>query len=278
MKKQFAIFVFGCTACGTVLAAGIDWWNHDTICQINDTRCYTGTTAGVDFSFETGWDISGNCRGKKYICANALNPIGTGAVAMERADILRGVGISSDFDTNVYVTGEDCYGARKTKQNGTMASVNGEYVPVWCNGVLSDPADEALANGEIPTTTTPTCEDLAARNYVATLNGNCYGKQYDANKYAIDCTDGTPTIIVLNGAQYNPAVSGVTTQAMAETRFTAMYTSATTQRAIHFPKQLNNFTITTKNGRKRARTKRNPLRLIRILGISGTRLLLVHSP
>lgn len=239
MKKQFAILVFGCTTCGTAFCAGLDWWNHDTICQINDSRCYASTTAGIDFSLETGWDISGNCRGKKYICGTALSPAGANAVAMERNDILRNVGISSDFDTGVYVSAENCYGARKTRQNGAMALIDGEYVPVWCSGVLGETTNtetESVANGEIATTATPTCTDLAEMNYVATLNGNCYGKKYDPNKYAIDCDNGTPVIIVLNGAQYDPTGHGAMTHAMAGTRFAAMQASATTQRTIHFQK------------------------------------------
>ena len=235
MKKQFAIFLIGCNACGAAFGVTVDWWNHDTICQVNDTRCYASTTAGVDFSFETGWDLTGNCRGKKYICAAALSNGGSDAVAMGRYDILAGTGINSDFDTDTYVSAENCYGARKTIKNGSMASVNGEYVQVWCNGILSNPTD-TVANGEITTSAAPTCSELADMNYVATLNGNCYGKRYDPNKYAIDCNGETPTIIVLNGAQYNPNGQGSVTSSMASTRFSAMQTTAATQRAIYFPK------------------------------------------
>ena len=235
MKKQFAILFIGCTAYGAAFGATTDfWWMHDTICTINDALCYTRNTPGIDTDSDTSWDTTGNCRGRKIICAAALSSGGTDAIAMSRDDIARGNGISSDFDTNVYVAAEDCYGARKTSQNGAMVLINGEYVRVWCNGILSNPT-ETVANGEIGPA--PTCRELAEMNYVATLNGNCYGKRYDPSKYSIDCDGENPVIIVLNGAQYNPDINNFITPFVLNARFGAMQTSAATQRSIHFPKQ-----------------------------------------
>lgn len=240
MKRQFAILLVGCTACGTAFGAAFDWWLYESmygsICQADNTRCYAQNTPGIDFTSDDSWDTSGNCRGKKYICTDALTGGGTEPVAMERADILRGVGISSDFDTDVYVSAENCYGARKTSQNGAMVLMNGQYAKVWCDGILSNPTNDELANGEISAGTEPSCAELAADNYVATLNGNCYGKRYDPSKYAIDCDGNTPVIIVLNGAQYTQGIDNYITPFVVNARFSAMQTSASTQRSIHFPK------------------------------------------
>ena len=229
MKKQFAILFIGCTTCGTAFGATLDWWLRPTICTISDAMCYAKNTRGVDDE----WDETGNCRGRKFICAAALTGNSSDSVAMERDDIIHGTGINSDFDTGVYVAAEDCYGARKTSQNGAMVMMNGEYVRVWCSGILSNPT-ETVANGEIGPA--PTCRELADMNYVATLSGNCYGKRYDPSKYSIDCDGENPVIIVLNGAQYNPDVNNFITPFVINARFGAMQTSAATQRSIHFPK------------------------------------------
>ena len=229
MKKQFAILFVGCTACGTAFGATLDWWNRPTICTISDSLCYAKNTRGVD----NEWDVSGSCRGRKFICAAALSGNASEPIAMNRDKIISGNGINSDFDTSVYVATEDCYGARKTSQNGALVMMNGEYVRVWCNGILSNPT-ETVANGEIGPA--PTCRELADMNYVATLNGNCYGKRYDPSKYSIDCDGENPVIIVLNGAQYNPDINNFITPFVINARFGAMQTSAATQRSIHFPK------------------------------------------
>ncbi len=240
MKRQFAILLFGCTTCGTAFGVTLDWWIRDTICQINDTHCYPTTTMGIDFDSEDSWDYSGNCRGKKYICPDALTDNSTDRVAMERAAIAHRDGINSDFDTEVYVASEQCYGARKTSQNGAMVLVNGEYKRVWCMGVLGSDYDGddilRLTNGDVVKNgAEPTCSYLADMNYVATLDGNCYGKYYDPSRYSIDCDGQTPVIVVLNGAQYTPNVDNYITPLIANTRFSAMQTSAAAQRAIHFP-------------------------------------------
>lgn len=229
-KFSIVVFALMCTAA----FGATDWWNHDTICTIDETRCYASSTPGLDTSFETGWDISGGCRGKKYICPDALNASVTEPVTMERADIINGTGIISDFDTNVYVSGNNCYGARKSKNGGAMALQNGNYVRVWCNGILSNPIAE-LANGEISSDPQPTCAALAADGFAAVLNGKCYGKYYNPDKYAINCNGETPTLVILNGANYNPNGRGMG-QSDADSIFKDMVATSTNQRNSHFGK------------------------------------------
>ena len=85
-----------CLMCGTAFGA-TNWWDQATICTVDETRCYNANTLGVDFSFETGWDVSGGCRGKKYICGNALTAGGDEPVAMERSDIQAYNGINNKW-------------------------------------------------------------------------------------------------------------------------------------------------------------------------------------
>ena len=232
MNKIISIFTL-CMVSST--AFGItDWWNRDTICTIDETRCYNASTAGVDFSFDTGWDISGGCRGKKYICANALTTGATERTAMERADINSSNNINPDFDTTAYVSGEDCYGARKSKNGGAMVMLNGNYVRVWCPGILSSPTEE-LTYGEITNGAQPTCSNLAADNYAAILNGKCYGKYYSPDNYAIDCNGDVPMLVLLNGANYNPGGRGMG-QSDANALFGSMVTTSAGQRGIYFNK------------------------------------------
>lgn len=232
-KKIISIIVFGMVCTGAFGAT--DWWNHPTICTIDETRCYGATTPGLDDSLETGWDVSGGCRGKKYICTNALTIDATEPVAMERADITSGNKVISDFDTTVYVSGDNCYGARRSRNGGTMVSVNGNYVRVWCNGVLSNP-DEQLTFGEITVGNQPTCSELAADGYAPILNGKCYGKYYNPNSYAITCDGETPKLTILNGAtDYNPNGNGVT-ESDATAIFKSMVSTSTNRRNIYFNK------------------------------------------
>lgn len=234
MRLQIvSVILFG--ALSNAAMGAVDWWNMDTVCQIDNTPCYSGVSAGIDSSLETGWDVSSACRGKKYICADALTSSDE-AIAMERLDIVRGTGINSDFDTNVFVSGENCYGARKTRDGGTFAMVNGQYTRVWCNGVLSNPTGQ-LSNGEITTGAEPTCKQLANDGYAAVLNGKCYGKEYDLEKYAIECDGETPNLVILNGADYNSNGRSSVTVSSVNAVFNTMAKSAATQRTKYF---LNN--------------------------------------
>lgn len=226
-KKIISLIMFG-IICSPAFGA-IDWWNFDDefVCQVDNTPCYSGLTQGVDDE----WDVAASCRGRKYICADAFNTNTPSAVAINMSEITNNV--NSDFDVTVYVAGENCYGTRKTTDNGRMASVNGRYVKVWCNGVLVSPT-ETLSNGEITTGPEPTCKQLATDGFAAIANGGCYGKYYNPANYAIECDGENPTLIVLNGAEYNPNGSNTVTASVANSRFSTMQTSAATQRAKHF--------------------------------------------
>ena len=230
MKLQVALCL--CVISGTAFGSVFDWWTMDTICQIDNTECYAGLSAGLDSSEETGWDEASSCRGKKYICADALTD-GNDRITKTKSDIERGIGIDPDFDTNVYVASDDCYGARRTRDGGTSVLVNGRYAKVWCNGVLSNPT-EFLPNGEITSGVQPTCSSLAYDGYVAVLNGRCYGKYYNPENYTIECDGETPTLIVLNGANYMPGRQATMTVSAANTLFGKMTTSANLHRTAHF--------------------------------------------
>ena len=166
MNKKIISWILFVIVCSPALGA-FDWWNLDDefVCQIDNTPCYFGVTQGVDDE----WDVTGSCRGRKYVCGDALKEnTSSSAIAVNKTEINNSV--SSDFDVTVYVAGENCYGTRKTTDNGRMASVNGRYVKVWCNGVLNSPTD-TLSNGEFTTGAEPTCKQLANDGFAGIANG-----------------------------------------------------------------------------------------------------------
>ena len=145
-----------------------------------------------------------------------------------------GTNINKDFDTNIL--NGDCFGVRKTIDNGAMASVNGEYVRVWCNGILDNP-DEYLPNGEITYGAQPTCNELAEYGYVATIDNKCYGKYYDMSKYYIECNgnDILPSrIIITNNADYTMASNAPDDESAADKLFDKMQSVSESQREIYF--------------------------------------------
>lgn len=202
MKKIFAAFLFSslCTGImsdGALAASVIPWWLQPTVCKPNTTNCYQSMGGGFDAGL---WDTTSNCRGLKLICPEATTAADNDPVPMNKLAISAGTGINSDFDTDLQ--NGDCFGTRRTTANGSMASVNGKFVNVWCNGVL-DYADETLPSGEITLGPQPICKDLAPNGFIAILNQKCYGKFYDPGTYYIEC-EGNNTLpnrlIVLNGA------------------------------------------------------------------------------
>lgn len=228
MKKLFLISTISLIATNT--AHAIPWWEQETVCRISPTDCYMAMGAGFDAEM---WDASSNCWGMKIICGDALNPRSTSNKTIDRASILRGTGISSDFDINLMSQYDDCFGRRKTIDNDTMASVNNKYVKVWCPGILSNPSEE-LDNGEITFGTEPSCSTLARNGIVGILNNKCYGKYYDTNKYYIDCGDAPlPRLIVLNGADYTSASNGITDKKAANEKFNLMAENAASMRKKH---------------------------------------------
>lgn len=232
MKRIFALsftMIIGATC-----ANAVEWWLQPTICRVDTTRCY-GTLSGAGFDDEM-WDAGGSCWGMKYICPEATTTGDRNAVLMGRQEIVSGIGINQDFDVTVLNTDGDCFGTRRTSANGTKASVNGKMVNVYCAGVLADP-DEIVANGEITySATKPTCRELAADGYAATLNGKCYGKYYNPTQYYIDCgSDLLPTqLIVLNGADIDGAHGAGIDKAAAENLFNKMYSKSQSQKKKYF--------------------------------------------
>lgn len=209
------------------------WWEQPTVCKLNPSDCYSGMGAGFDSEM---WDATAGCWGMKYICSNALTQPGAKAVLMGREEIKRGNGIKVDFDTDLLSSDDECFGRRKTTNDGTMASVNGQYVNVWCNGILNNPT-ETLENGEITYGPQPTCSILAQDGYVGVENGRCYGKYFDPGKYIIECGSALlpKRLIVLNGADYN-APTNVKTESDAERLFNTMYSNSKTQKSKYFKK------------------------------------------
>ncbi|MBR6685247.1 MAG: hypothetical protein IKL37_03185 [Alphaproteobacteria bacterium] len=233
--KKFILF-FGTFLISFNCAHGATpWWEQPTVCRLNPSDCYRGMGAGFEPEM---WDDDAKCWGMKIICADAMKPSTDKNTPMGRKDIASGKNIVSDFDVNLLSATNECFGRRKTAENGTIASVNGTYVNVWCPGILDNP-DEVLDNGEITYGTQPTCKQLAEYGYVAVENGRCYGKYFDTSKYFLDCgTKLTPDyIIVLNGADYqNPSATAPTTQSAADTKFDTMYTVSKSQKSKYFKK------------------------------------------
>ena len=214
--------------------AATPWWERDTICQLSPSRCYNNMGVGYFYDTEkpASWDITSNCWGKKYICVEALkNSSATEPVPMGRAEIADTSRVSSDFDTNEL--NGDCFGVRKTSSGGATASVSGNFVKVWCSGILDNPT-ETLENGEITSGAQTTCAALAANGYVGIQNGKCYGKYYKQSEYFIQCSGETPTLIILNGADPDGATDNIRTKSDADARFNTMYQNAHAQYQIHF--------------------------------------------
>ncbi len=232
MKKIITTSIICLSLFPAAFGASIPWWEQPTVCKLDPTDCYATMGAGYDSEL---WDSGTGCWGMKMICPEALLTDEYVPVAMGREEISKGTNINKDFDTNVL--NGDCFGVRKTTGNGAMASVNGEYVRVWCNGIL-DNVDEYLENGEITYGAQPTCDKLSEYGYVATVNGKCYGKYYDPSKYYIECSgsDITPSrIIVLNGADYTNSSSNAPADESAASKiFDSMESISEAQRKVYF--------------------------------------------
>lgn len=236
MKKIFIASLISINAAVTAHAA-IPWWQQPTICRLDPTNCYPSMGSGFDTEL---WDADSNCWGMKLICPDAvtsgtLSSYSSDAYPMGKQEIASGDRINRDFDTNVL--NGDCFGARKTMANGSMASVNGKFVNVWCNGILDNP-DEILPSGEITFGAQPTCNALSQNGYVASLNGRCYGKYYDMAEYFIEC-DGTSLLpsrlIILNGADYNSGITGAPSDKnAADVIFDKMYSTSKAQHAKYY--------------------------------------------
>ena len=233
MKKIFAVFTLF-TICGTSsYAATLPWWLQPTVCRLDPTDCYTTMGAGYDDEL---WDSASECWGMKLICPDALIAYADEPTPIQKRDTTSSKVIDSDFDINMLSVSGDCFGRRKTIEDGTMISVNGKYVNVWCMGIL-DNADETTANGEFTYGAQPTCSKLARDGYVAVKNNRCFGKYFDTNKYYIECgSELLPDrIIVLNGADYTaPMGNAPKTKSDADKKFDTMYTISQKQKEKYF--------------------------------------------
>ena len=222
----------------TDVAVSAPWWEQLTVCRMDTTQCYTGMGAGFDAEM---WDASGNnekgCWGMKYICAEALQQESNKPVLVAQKD-LTDKNINPDFDINKLSDSGDCFGRRITNKSGNQVMVNGNYVNVYCDGVLNK-SDETLANGEIVYGTQPTCDTLKKNGFVAVENGKCFGKYYDESEHYIQCgKDLKPEqIIVLNGARLSTVPSNAPkTSAEAEKIFKEMQSISKTQKTQYFKK------------------------------------------
>ena len=220
------------------------------ICKLIPTKCYTTMGAGYLYNANNpepdSWDITSNCWGKKYICAEALtatyrqehniNSIVADPVALGRKEIAVATN-SEDFDMTIL--NGDCFGSRIVKDGGAQMKVDGNYVNVWCSGVLDDvnmaikngpniKIDNTFDNGDITLGTQPTCTQLADAGYVNIQNGRCYGKNYDTDEYAILCdAGGNPSLVVLNGVDRdNITATDIKTKTQANERLETMYINA----------------------------------------------------
>jgi hypothetical protein len=234
MKKNM-IFTILSIVCLTATADTVDWWNQPTVCKINNTKCYNNIT--MNAGFDPGiWDATASCRGMKYICPNALIQQEQNPKLISKNDIAKQT--NTDYDINTLGETGDCFGKRKTNKTGTQIMVNGDYVNLYCHGIL-DNADEELANGEIVYKNQPTCETLKEKGYIAVENGKCIGKYIDESKYYIDCgTDLLPKrLVLLNGAEITTKNTGnITTQKDADNVFNTMYSASKKQKTQYFKK------------------------------------------
>lgn len=232
MKKAF-IVSFLCLSFAPAVAASIPWWERPTVCKLDPTKCYTSMGIGYDTE---QWDADSGCWGMKIICPDALTAGGADPVAMGLRDIERGTGIKSDFDTNVL--NGDCFGMRKTMDNGAMVMYGDEYVRVWCDaGILDGDVEYTEFGAYTSPENQPTCSELADMGLVATLNGKCYGKYYDTAKYHIQCdgNDILPSrLVLLNGADYTTSSNAPADKNAANKLFDAMESKSAEQRNIYF--------------------------------------------
>lgn len=190
--------------CVFLPAKATEWWLRPTLCQPSNAFCYP-SIEGAGFTDE--WDSGAVCRGKKIVCDDALNAdCDSMDGSYSKAEISNSAIINVDFDVSILDSRPDkrCFGVRRTRNNGTSASVNGNWVNVWCAGVLDAP-DESLATGYIITSgQQPDCEELKYRGYIGILNGQCYGRpSYPASDFYLQCETGRllpTTIVKLGGA------------------------------------------------------------------------------
>jgi len=199
--KNLIAFV-ACNLLFMVGAFATNWWERPTICQPNNASCYPKMDVGFD---PDEWDTAANCRGKKLVCPNAVIGGASFPTPFSKAELADNSLVSADFDTGVLGVTKKCFGSRRTKNNGSSAKVENDWVNVYCSWVLDAP-DEVLDTGIIVLSTThqPTCRSLAEGGVIGIINGQCFGKSgFPESDFFLECKTGIllPSLIaVLNGA------------------------------------------------------------------------------
>ena len=187
------------------------WWEMPTICRPSNTMCYTEALMNRGGFMVEEWDTGANCRGKKIICPNAVvgGTVSGLEEAFSRAEIVAAGFISTDFDIDTLDSAGGCFGIRRLRGGGTEARVDGQWVNVFCPGILDDPDVERVGVGEIiaDLTAQPNCEDLSEFGFLGVLRsvsgGQCFGMPgFPPGDFYLDCGNALAPerIIVLNGA------------------------------------------------------------------------------
>ncbi|MFQ6729807.1 MAG: hypothetical protein ACLRFK_02005 [Alphaproteobacteria bacterium] len=231
--KNINLFTLLSIMCLTESANAANWWDRETVCKINTTKCYSTQPVGAGFDADI-WDAAMGCRGMKYICPEAFKQ------KTDKPELvsIKDIESKTNTDYNLDILGEsgDCFGKRKT--DGTQIMVNGKYINLYCHGVLAN-ADETLADGELTYGKQPTCETLKSDGFIAVANGNCIGKYIDESKYYIDCGKNLlpERLVLLNGAEITTANSNtVTNKNDANELFDKMYKASKKQKNKYFNK------------------------------------------
>jgi hypothetical protein len=223
-------------------APALGWWLQPTICRPSNQSCYAGVGANEP-GFRDEWDDGAACRGKKVICENALSPksalsgnesFSKAEIAVSQKSVDGGDPMTintADFDISTLDTrahNDECFGVRRTRNNGTRASVGGDWTDVYCPGAVDGLDYEEIATGHVVVSgPKPTCDTLKANGYIKILNGKCYGKGgFTADKnYLVQCGGALlPDLIVIpNGATVNgTSGSHPKTEADANAKFNEM--------------------------------------------------------
>jgi len=245
----------------TGAAAIVNWWERPTICQLSETSCYPEIQSpfvGLDVD---EWDGAANCKGKKLICPNAILPYDSASVALpfSRAELADNSLINPDFDITVLGFVGDCFGTRRTRNNGSSARVMNNWVNVWCSGILNN-ADEELPSGEIvlKQSDQPSCASLAEDGYIGIIRElpksgkQCFGMfGFPTSDFFLECRGNNllpGRIVVLNGADdyrtssnpYPQASIYPITEEIAAARFSKMIENSAAKRRQNAAAAMNN--------------------------------------
>jgi hypothetical protein len=166
---------------------------------------------------------------------------------MSKSEISDPAKVSEDFDLTALDNGANCFGLRRTRNNGTSAKVGSQWWNVWCDGVLDSP-DEDVGGGKIMlgASEQPTCSYLADHGRIGVLrDGKCYGSEdkYMPDENHLECDSGNllpSRIVILNGAAPRmggrtgePASKYPATDEAVAALFGRMVANAADQQRVH---------------------------------------------